>query len=73
MHTPDNDLTRIFLDLYAERVAIMEIDGEVKNAEQAAYDDVVKTLRGQAPQSVERFPSLEFCKATEQHLRSPDC
>lgn len=45
MHSLDNDLTRIFIERYAERVAIMEIDGGVKNAEQAAYDDVVKTLR----------------------------
>lgn len=68
MHNQNNDLTRIFCELYAERVAIMEIDGGVKNAEQAAYDDVVKTLREQAPQGTERFPSLELCKATEQHI-----
>ena len=68
VNIPNNDLTRIFVELYAERVAIMEIDGGVENAERAAYDDVLKTLRGQAPQSVEQFPSLEFCKTAPQHI-----
>ena len=68
VNIPNNDLTRIFVELYAERVAIMEIDGGVINAEQAAYDDVAKTLRGQTSQGAKQFPSLEFCKTATQHI-----
>lgn len=44
MHSPDDDLTRIFCELYAERVAIMNIDGGNENAEQDAYADTVQSL-----------------------------
>ena len=32
---------RMFCEQYLERVAIMTIDGEVKNAPELAYDDVL--------------------------------
>ena len=73
MHNPNNDLTRIFCELYAERVAIMEIDGENKNAERDAYADTVQALSTKMPECTKFFASVELRKAAEQYLRAPDC
>lgn len=64
----NKDLTRIFLELYAERVAIMQYDGEDDNAEKNAYEDIVRTLQRKMPECIEQFPSLEQCKASEQYI-----
>ena len=69
----NKDLTRIFYELYAERVAIMEIDGENKNAERDAYADIVQALSTKMPECAEFFSSVELRKAAEQYLRAPDC
>ena len=68
VNIPNNDLTRIFLEHYAERVAIMSIDGGVDNAEESAYADTIKTLREKTGGSLESIPNLELCKASEQYL-----
>ena len=65
MHTPNNDLTRIFLDLYAERVAIMEIDGYDNNAEKNAYSDTVRAIQEKTGCDIKQLPSLELCKTTK--------
>ena len=70
MHSLDNDLTRIFIERYLERVSIMPIDGGMTNAEQSAYADTVAALRKEIGKHTESIPSLELCKATEQHLRT---
>ena len=65
MHSHDNDLTRIFLDLYAERVAIMEIDGYDNNAEKNAYSDTVRAIQEKTGFDIKQLPSLELCKTTK--------
>ena len=72
MHNLDKDLTRIFIEHYAERVAIMEIDGENKNAERDAYADTIQVLSAKMPEYAEFFASVELRKAAEQYLRAPD-
>ena len=66
--TIKKDLTRLVTELYAERVAIMEIDGGVENAKELAYRDVVQSIQGKMPESVERIPSLEYCETTKQYI-----
>ena len=70
MHNLDNYLTRIFIERYLERVSIMSIDGGMTNAEQSAYTDTIAALRKEIGEHTESIPSLELCKATEQHLRT---
>ena len=67
----DKDLTRIFLELYAERVAIMEIDGNDENAEENAYADTVRALSLKMPKNTELFSRMELREAAKQYLRSP--
>lgn len=69
MNSGENkDLTRIFLELYAERVAIMQYDGKDKNAEQNAYEDTIRALQSKMRFSIESIPRLEQCKAAEQYI-----
>ena len=68
----NKDLTRIFCELYAERVAIMEIDGHDNNAEYNAYADTVQSLSRKMPECTKFFASMELRKAAEQYLRTPD-
>lgn len=67
-----NDLTRLVVELYAERVAIMEMDGGIENAEEIAYTNIVQSIQRKMPESAERIPSLEYCKAASQHYRIAD-
>lgn len=67
-----DDLTRIFCERYAERVAIMENDGGNKNAEQDAINDIIQSLSRQMPQYTKFFTSVELRETAKQYLRTPD-
>lgn len=62
------DLTRLVVELYAERVAIMEIDGGGKDVEEIAYRNVVQSIQRKMPECAEQIPSLEYCKIASQHF-----
>ena len=68
MHSLDNDLTRIFMEHYDERVAIMEIDAHDNNAEYNAYADTVRAIQEKTSCSIECLPSLEHCKTSQKHF-----
>ena len=68
MHSPDNDLTRIFMEHYDERVSIMEIDGHDNNAEYNAYADTVRAIQEKTSCRIECLPSLEYCKTSQKHF-----
>ena len=61
----NKDLTRIFYELYAERVAIMEIDGYDNNAEKNAYSDTVRAIQEITGCDIKQLPSLELCKTSK--------
>lgn len=70
INIPNDYFTTLFIERYSERVAIMSIDGGIENAEESAYADTIAALRKEIGGCVERIPSLELCKATEQQLRA---
>ena len=65
INIPDDEFTTLFIERYSERVAIMSIDGWIKNPEESAYADTVEALQREISRGVERIPSLELCKTAK--------